>query len=126
MIRHLDVSAMWDADRSGRAVLGLSAFFKPRWRPCKVSTLDELVQSGAYMDLCDTRHFVASALRAAQVMQSAHRRTILTDLAGVLSCETAELDFLFINPVVPANDIDPVAMPDYRATLHQEILAIAH
>lgn len=68
-------------------------------------------------EISDASLFVASGLRAAQSAPSSHRRMILTDLADVLCCSADELNFLFMEPSVAANDSDPVGMPDFRASL---------
>ncbi|MGB3456500.1 MAG: hypothetical protein WBG08_02270 [Litorimonas sp.] len=86
-------------------------------------TFDHLVAGADIPSQCASEQFVLSGLRAARVAQAAHRRTILTDLAGVLGCSADELGFLFRDPVVAANDSDPVAMPDYRRMLHEDMRA---
>ncbi|MFB9373577.1 hypothetical protein ACFFUB_06360 [Algimonas porphyrae] len=68
-------------------------------------------------DMTDATLFVASGLRAARGAPTIHRRLILTDLAQVLGCNPGELDFLFMEPTIAANDSDPVGMPDFRASL---------
>ncbi|MEM7730147.1 MAG: hypothetical protein AAF311_12875, partial [Pseudomonadota bacterium] len=93
---------------------------------------DDLPRQGGFRDLvdaadtmpkCPSETFVLSGLRAARGAQPAHRRTILTDIARVLGCNADELGFLFRDPVVAANDSDPVAMPDYRRKLHEDMRA---
>lgn len=71
-------------------------------------------QSG---EMCDVSAFIGSGLRAARHSKPHARRSILRDVATVLGCEAAELDFLFAAPCLAANDSDPVIMPDFRARL---------
>lgn len=73
---------------------------------------------------CATEQFILSGLRAARGAHPNLRRTILTDLAHVLGCSAEELDFLFCDPVIAANDSDPVIMPDYRRMLHEDMYAL--
>jgi hypothetical protein len=82
-----------------------------------------LIAESDLPDSCASVKFVQSGLRAARVAQPAHRRTILTDLAGVLGCSPDELGFMFRELVLAANDSDPVAMPDYRRMLHEDMRA---
>lgn len=82
------------------------------------SGMEALLDAAEKTDLSDSGLFIASGLRAARGTSAAHRRTILTDLANVLQCGPDELDFLFLNPVMAANDSDPVTMPDFRASLN--------
>lgn len=94
-------------------------FFKRRFKSQADGSLKRLIATSDTPDLCASNSFVASALRAAKVTQVPHRRIILTDVASVLSCSADELGFLFHDPVIAANDSDPVEMPDYRASLLQ-------
>ncbi|MGB6229295.1 MAG: hypothetical protein WBF53_04110 [Litorimonas sp.] len=77
---------------------------------------DDLLSSADGPQTTDTGLFIASGLRAARGAQASRRRTILTDVASVLRCNPDELDFLFMDPVLAANDSDPVAMPEFRAS----------
>lgn len=97
--------------------MAIRGILSRRYKSPSVASFKSLITASDVPDLCATNSFVASALRAAKGTQSAHRRIILTDVARVLSCSADELDFLFNNPVMAANDSDPVAMPDYRASL---------
>lgn len=81
--------------------------------------LDTLLTAADTPDMNDSGIFVASGLRAARGTSAIHRRTILTDLASVLDCDADELGFLFIDPVIAANDSDPVVMPDFRASMRR-------
>lgn len=74
---------------------------------------------------CASDQFITSGLRAARGANPNLRRTILTDLAKVLGCSVDELGFMFCDPVVAANDSDPVIMPDYRRMLHEDMYAVA-
>lgn len=76
-------------------------------------------------DMSAATNFVASALRAVKGTSAPMRRTILTDIAATLSCSADELDFLFNDPVIAANDSDPVEMPDYGETLRKGHRAFA-
>jgi hypothetical protein len=91
-------------------------------RACRV--FEQLIDGAEFPDLCETNTFVVSALSAAKSTQASHRRAILTDVAGLLSCGAEDLDFLFDGPVIAANDSDPVAMPDFRTTLMDERRAV--
>lgn len=83
-------------------------------------SFDQIVDDAEYPKLCNTSTFLDSALRAAKSTNASHRRVILTDVAGLLSCGAEDLDFLFDCPVIAANDTDPVMMPDYRLHLKND------
>lgn len=94
--------------------------FRRRYKSHSDVSLKILIAASDTPDLCASNSFVASALRAARATQATyHRRIILTDVASLLSCSADELDFLFNAPIMAANDSDPVAMPDYRASLQK-------
>lgn len=84
------------------------------------TAFEQLIDGAEFPDVCETNAFVVSALRAANQTDVAHRRVILSDVAGLLSCGAEDLDFLFDGPVIAANDSDPVAMPDFRTALMGE------
>lgn len=92
--------------------------FKPRFHATAPISFKLLIATSDTAELSVENAFVASALRAAVGSQAQGRRVILTDIAEVLSCSPDALDFLFDTPVMAANDSDPVAMPDYRASLN--------
>lgn len=92
--------------------------FKPRFQATIPVSFKLLIAASDKPETSAENHFVASALRAAVGTQAPSRRIILTDIAEVLSCSSDALDFLFDTPVMAANDSDPVAMPDYRASLN--------
>lgn len=76
---------------------------------------------------CSSTKFIGSALKAALSTPSPRRRSILADVADVLSCAPEELDFMFLDPVYAANDVDPVGFPDYRQTLsHDQLVLVAY
>lgn len=79
--------------------------------------LKTLLSEADVPDATDTGLFIRSGLRAARGAQTVQRRSILTDVAKVLDCSAEELGFLFMDPVMAANDSDPVAMPDFRASI---------
>jgi len=101
------------------SILAIWEFFGRRTqRPrCERAAFASLAGKAECAEFCETNTFVASALRAANGAPSPHRRVILTEVAGLLSCGAEDLDFLFDGPVIAANDSDPVAMPDFRAAL---------
>lgn len=101
----------------GKSILAQRGIFRRRYRSHSTGLFKSLIAGSDTPDLCASNSFVASALRAAKGTQTSHRRIILTDVASVLSCSADELDFLFNDPIMAANDSDPVAMPDYRASL---------
>lgn len=91
----------------------------PTSRPsCRL--LDPILDYADHPDLSDPGQFIASGLRAAQAASIGHRRTILNDVASVLGCNADELGFLFMDPVVAANDSHPVMMPDFRASMRSD------
>lgn len=94
-------------------------FFKRRFKSQVTGSLKRLIATSDKPELCASHSFVASALRAAKATQVQDRTTILTDVATVLSCSADELGFLFYDPLIAANDSDPVPveMPDYRMSL---------
>lgn len=93
-------------------------FFKKRFRATTPISFKLLIAASDTPDASAENVFVASALRVAIGTQAPIRRVILTDVAELLSCSPDALDFLFDTPVMAANDSDPVAMPDYRASLN--------
>jgi len=103
------------------AIWGILNDFRQRglWAQDSNGPLNALIETAEMRTSNQSESFVFSALRAAKGTQSSHRRTILTDVAQVLSCRAEDLDFLFNTPVMAANDSDPVAMPDYRETLRR-------
>ena len=88
-------------------------------------TFDLLVEEADAPPQCASEQFVCSGLRAARVAHATNRRTILGDLSDVLGCSPDELGFLFTDPVIAANDSDPVIMPDYRRWLHEDMRVAA-
>jgi len=104
----------------GRTTL---AAFGKFWKSVKrrpSARLDIILDDADIPDLSNSGMFIASGLRAARGAQTTLRRTILNDVANVLQCSPDELGFLFMDPVMAANDSDPVMMPDFRATLQTE------
>lgn len=99
-------------------------FFRQRTLSYTTGSLQNLIATSDTPDLCASTSFVASALRAAKDSRVPLRRTILSDVASVLSCSADELGFLFNEPIVAANDSDPVAMPDYRDSLRDNGQAV--
>lgn len=94
-------------------------FFRRQTKSYKTGSLQNLIATSDTPDLCASNTFVASALRAAKDSRVPLRRLILSDIASVLSCSADELGFLFNEPVIAANDSDPMAMPDYRTSLRE-------
>lgn len=92
--------------------------FKARFQVTTPVSFKLLVAASDRPETSAENVFVASGLHAAIGMQTPGRRMVLTDVAQVLSCSADALDFLFDTPVMAANDSDPVAMPDYRASLN--------
>ncbi|WP_298913268.1 hypothetical protein [uncultured Algimonas sp.] len=90
-----------------------------------MATLDHVVEDADRCPQSISGQFVTSGLRAARGAQASHRRSILKDLADVLGCSADELGFLFLDPVIAANDSRPVEMPDYRTRLHEDMRAVA-
>ena len=79
-----------------------------------------LLAEADWPDTCEAGQFVASGLRAARTARTPARPAILSDIARVLGCRADELEFLFGERYAPANDADPISMPDFRAVLRGE------
>lgn len=105
------------------------ATFGKFWKSVKrrqSARIDIILDDADIPDLSNSGMFIASGLRAARGAQTSLRRTILNDVANVLQCSPDELGFLFMDPVIAANDSDPVMMPDFHATLQNETRAAVH
>ena len=81
---------------------------------------DIILDDAEMPDMSDSSLFIASGLRAADGAQTTLRRTILNDVTNVLRCSPDELSFLFMDPVIAANDSESVEIPDFRATLRNK------
>ena len=104
------------------AFLDILRSSKPR---SKDTCFQSMIETSEAHGPCASDQFITSGLRAARGANPNLRRTILTDLAQVLGCSVDELGFMFCDPIVAANDSDPVVMPDYRRLLHEEMFAVA-
>jgi hypothetical protein len=100
--------------------------FKKRFQATASISLNRLITISDTAEASAENAFVESALQAAVATPGQSRRDILTDVAELLSCSPEALGFLFNAPVMPANDRDPVEMPDYRASLDAGCHAFAH
>lgn len=115
---------MWGQSRRGHSLASHELFVSSD-KTANAQSLTCVIDVSDQRGPCPTEQFVMSGLRAARSAHPNLRRTILGDLAQVLGCTADELDFLFCDPVVAANDSDPVIMPDYRRMLHEDMFALA-
>lgn len=92
-------------------------------KPCEAKLEDlitrHMARPGNVKKLNDTADFVISGIRAAMSANSRNRRKILSDIASVMSCVPADLEFLLSDFEVSGSKAPSydVMIPDFQSIL---------